>query len=377
MGTPTSQLQARIRAGQLDADAEQAKAAEALTRLQSALKSWGRGRKPLFGRAKPVPKGFYLWGGVGRGKSMLMDMFFKTVPTRPKRRLHFHQFMLEAHARITEWRNLSESQRKRRPEYVRGAADDPIPPVARALAREGRLLCFDEFQVTDIADAMILGRLFDKMFAEGVVVVATSNREPGELYKDGINRQLFLPFIDLFRERLEIMHLDGGVDHRLRQLEAAPVYYQPLGANADYMMDQAWERLTQGAYPQSCSIPVNGRELPVPREAAGVARFTFHELCAQPLGAADYLALAAVFHTILIDRTPLMGPEKRNEATRFVKLIDALYDTRTKLVMSADGEPEALYPAGDGSFEFERTASRLMEIRTHEYLAAERREAAE
>lgn len=377
MGTPTSQLQARIRAGQLDADAEQAKAAEALTRLQSSLKSWGGGRKPLFGKARPAPNGLYLWGGVGRGKSMLMDMFFDTAPTRPKRRLHFHQFMLEAHARITEWRNLSESQRKRRPEYVRGVADDPIPPVARGLAREGRLLCFDEFQVTDIADAMILGRLFDKMFAEGVVVVATSNREPGALYKDGINRQLFLPFIDLFRERLEIMHLDGGVDHRLRQLEAAPVYYQPLGANADHMMDQAWERLTQGAYPQSCSIPVNGRELPVTREAAGVARFTFHELCAQPLGAADYLALAAVFHTILIDRTPRMGPEKRNEATRFVKLIDALYDTRTKLVMSADGEPEQLYPAGDGSFEFERTASRLMEMRTHEYLAAERREAAE
>ena len=375
MGTPTSQLQARIRAGQLQADAEQAKAAEALTRLQAALKGWGEGRKPFFGKARPAPKGLYLWGGVGRGKSMLMDMFFDTAPVRAKRRLHFHQFMLDAHARITEWRRLSEAQRKRRPEYVRGAADDPIPPVARALAREGRLLCFDEFQVTDIADAMILGRLFDKMFAEGVVVVATSNREPDTLYKDGINRQLFLPFIELFKQKLDVLHLDGGVDHRLRQLEAAPVYYQPLGANADLMMDKAWERLTQGAHPMACTIPVNGRELPVPREAAGVARFTFNELCARPLGAADYLALAGVFHTLLIDRTPILSPDKRNEAIRFVTLIDALYDTRTKLVMSADGEPDDLYPAGDGSFEFQRTASRLMEMRSHDYLAAERREA--
>lgn len=308
---------------------------------------------------------------------MLMDLFVETAPVASKRRAHFHEFMQEVHARIGRWRSLTPGQRRRQPEHVRGAGEDPIPPVARGLAGEARLLAFDEFHVTDIADAMILGRLFERLFAEGVTVVATSNRHPDDLYRDGINRQLFLPFIDLLKTRLDVMELDGGVDHRLRQLEAAPVYYAPLGAEADHAMDQAWDRLTSGAAPQRCTLDVQGRQLVVEREIAGVARFSFAELCARPLGPADYLALAERFHTVLLDRVPKLSPDKRNEAKRFVTLIDALYEARTKLVMSADAEPDDLYPAGDGAFEFERTASRLMEMRTHDYLAAERREAAE
>lgn len=373
MATPISMWRERVDSGALSEDADQERAAQALTELYTRLKSWKPGHKPLFGKPKPSPTGLYLWGGVGRGKSMLMDLFIETAPVDAKRRAHFHEYMQDVHARITAWRAMAPSERKRRPEYMRSAGDDPIPPVARQLAREARLLAFDEFQVTDIADAMILGRLFDQLFLEGVVVVATSNRHPDDLYKDGINRQLFLPFIDLFKDRLDLFELNGGVDHRLRQLEAAPVYCTPLGADADYAMDEAWVRLTQGAAPQTCVVDVKGRELRVEREAAGVARFTFEELCARPLGPADYLALASRFHTLLVDRVPRLQMDKRNEAKRFVTLIDALYEARTKLVMSADAEPDSLYPAGDGAFEFERTASRLVEMRTHDYLAAERR----
>ena len=372
MTTPISVWRQRVAEGVLTEDADQARAAEALTELAARLKHWKSGHKPLFGKPKPAPKGLYLWGGVGRGKSMLMDLFMDHAPVRPRRRAHFHEYMLDVHARIGAWRKLSASQRKRQPEYVKGAGDDPIPPVARALAREARLLAFDEFQVTDIADAMILGRLFEHLFEEGVVVVATSNRHPDDLYKDGINRQLFLPFIDLFKQRLDLFELDGGTDHRLRQLEAAPVYYCPLDMDAELAMDNAWERLTSGAVPQHADIDVKGRNLRVEREAAGVARFGFEELCARALGSADYLAVAARFHTVLLEGVPKLTPAKRDQAKRFVTLIDALYEAKTKLVMSADAEPVDLYPEGDGAFEFERTVSRLMEMRTHEYLAAER-----
>lgn len=372
MTTPIDLWRRRVEAGTLTPDPDQEGAAQALSELAQRLKPWKPGAKTLFGKTKPAPKGLYLWGGVGRGKSMLMDLFVETAPVEARRRAHFHEFMQDAHARINRWRGLSKSERRRQPEYVKGAGDDPIPPVARALASEARLLAFDEFHVTDIADAMILGRLFEGLFEEGVVVVATSNRHPDDLYRDGINRQLFLPFIDLLKQKLAIHELDGGVDHRLRQLEAAPVYYSPLGADADHAMDLAWERLTSGAAPQRCVLEVQGRELVVEREVAGVARFGFRELCARALGAADYLAIAGRFHTVLLDRVPKLSPDKRNEAKRFVTLIDALYEAKTKLVMSADAEPDDLYPSGDGAFEFERTASRLMEMRTHDYLAADR-----
>lgn len=374
MTTPLSVLRQRVEAGVLSPDPEQERAAEALTDLAARLSDWRPDRKSLFGKRDPAPRGLYLWGGVGRGKSMLMDLFVENAPVSPKRRAHFHEFMQDVHARITAWRKLSAEERRKRPEHVRGAGDDPIPPVAKAIAAKARLLAFDEFQVTDIADASILGRLFEQFFERGVVVVATSNRHPDDLYKNGLNRQRFLPVIEMLKDRLDVMELDGGTDFRLRQLEAAPVYYTPLSADAELAMNKAWERLTSGAVPQHCVLDVKGRSLTVEREAAGVARFTFSELCARPLGPADYLTLADCFHTVLLEYVPQLSPDKRNEAKRFVTLIDALYEARTKLVMSADAEPGDLYPDGDGAFEFERTASRLMEMRTHDYLAAQRRE---
>lgn len=374
MTTPLSVLRQRVDAGQLSPDPEQERAAEALTDLAGRLSNWRPDRKSLFGKREPAPRGLYLWGGVGRGKSMLMDLFVENAPVAPKRRAHFHEFMQDVHARITAWRKLSAEERRKRPEHVRGAGDDPIPPVAKAIAATARLLAFDEFQVTDIADASILGRLFEQFFQRGVVVVATSNRHPDDLYKNGLNRQRFLPVIEMLKDRLDIMELDGGTDFRLRQLEAAPVYYTPLSADAELAMNKAWDRLTSGAVPQHCVLDVKGRSLTVEREAAGVARFTFLELCARPLGPADYLTLADRFHTVLLEYVPKLSPDKRNEAKRFVTLIDALYEARTKLVMSADAEPVDLYPDGDGAFEFERTASRLVEMRTHDFLAAQRRE---
>ncbi|RKQ96600.1 cell division protein ZapE [Maricaulis maris] len=374
MTTPLSVLRQRVDAGLLSPDPEQERAAEVLTDLAARLSAWRPDRRSFFGRREPAPRGLYLWGGVGRGKSMLMDLFVEHAPVAPKRRAHFHEFMQDVHARINAWRKLSAEERRKRPEYVRGAGDDPIPPVANAIAAKARLLAFDEFQVTDIADASILGRLFEQFFERGVVVVATSNRHPDDLYKNGLNRQRFLPVIAMLKDRLDIMELDSGTDFRLRQLEAAPVYYTPLSADAELAMNKAWERLTSGAVPQHCVLDVKGRSLVVEREAAGVARFTFSELCAQPLGPADYLTLADRFHTVLLEYVPRLSPAKRNEAKRFVTLIDALYEARTKLVMSADAEPVDLYPDGDGAFEFERTASRLMEMRTHDYLAAQRRE---
>ncbi|WP_421789983.1 cell division protein ZapE [Hyphobacterium sp.] len=358
--TPIEALNRRIEAGQLNRDPAQVSAAEALTDLHEKLAGWRIKDGWVRHKTKP-PKGLYLWGGVGRGKSMLMDLFFENAPVKARRRVHFHEFMQETHARIGEWRKRTHNKK--------GQAD-PIPPTAKAIASQARLLCFDEFQVTDIADAMLLGRLFEHLFKIGVVVFATSNRVPDDLYKNGINRQLFEPFIDMLKDQLEVMEIGAGEDHRLRQLTAAPVYYTPLGETAGVALDAAWQRLTQGATPQSCWVTVQGRQVQVPREASGVARFTFEELCARPLGPADYLALASRFHTLLIEGVPQLSVDKRNEAKRFVTLIDALYEAKTKLVMSAAAEPDQLYPAGDGAFEFERTASRLMEMRTEDYLAA-------
>lgn len=376
MTTPIDIWRSKVARGDWHADAGQEAAAKALTDLHHRLARW-RVRDGWFRRKTPVPKGLYLWGGVGRGKSMLMDAFFAHAPKTPKRRVHFHEFMQEVHAAINDWRKLSASERRAQDNHVRAAGDDPIAPVAKGIAQGARLLCFDEFQVSDIADAMILGRLFEQLFSRGVVVVATSNRAPDDLYSGGINRQLFEPFIAMLKDNLEIFEIPEGIDHRLAQLTAAPVYYTPLGEEADAAMDAAWARLTGGAEPSACTITIQGRGLHVPREAGGVVRFTFEELCARPLGAADYLGLAARFHTLLLDRVPKLSPDKRNEAKRFVTLIDALYEAKTKLVMSADAAPDDLYPAGDGAFEFGRTASRLMEMRGSAYLAAAHDEAAE
>ena len=363
----------KVQAGVLHFDPAQAQAIELLAILANRLQDWQPGKaRFLFGRPEPAPQGLYLYGGVGRGKSMLMDLFFDLAPVEKKRRVHFHAFMAEVHAGVTAWRAMSARERKAQPNFVKGAGDDPIAPVAKAIAREAWLLCFDEFQVTDIADAMILGRLFEQLWARQVVVVATSNRHPRDLYKNGINRQLFLPTIALLEEHLELHALEGERDHRMARLEGHGVYHTPLDGAAFQAMDQAWAALTRGAQPRPTSLAVSGRELVISRAAAGCARMSFEDLCVANLGASDYLALAKRFDTLLLDGVPIMGPEKRNEAARFRILIDALYENKTKLIVSAQAEPDRLYGTGDQAFEFERTASRLYEMRSRDYLVAER-----
>jgi cell division protein ZapE len=285
--------------------------------------------------------------------------------------------MLETHAFIFEWRKLSAAEKRKHPAHVHNAGDDPIAPAAKHIADKASLLCFDEFHVNQIADAMILGRLFEQLFDRGVTVVATSNRKPSDLYTNGINRQLFLPFIKRLEEELDVIELKSARDYRLHRLAAAPVYYAPLGSGAEKAMDAAFARLTGGAAPHAETLEVQGRHIVVQKQAMGVARFTFDELCKKPLGAADYLTLARHYPTILLDRVPKMGTDERTWAARFVTLVDALYESRTKLVMSADAQPDDLYAAGDGAFEFQRTASRLHEMRSADYLAAEREQAPE
>lgn len=369
MGYVIERYEARISDGQLMPDPVQAEAAAALDDLAHRLANRKTGG--WFSKAETVT-GLYMWGGVGRGKSMLMDLFFEHAPVEARRRVHFHEFMAEVHDRLDAWRKLSEDERKRSEWRVKGAGDDPIAPVAKQIASEANLLCFDEFQVTQIADAMVLARLFEALFERHVTVVATSNRHPNDLYKDGINRPLFLPFIEHLKANCDVMELASERDYRLDRLIEAPVWYAPLGGESERALDQAWDRLTLGAEPQHCVLTVKGRKLEVHREAAGVARFTFEELCARPLGSRDYLAIAANFNTVILSGIPTLGPENRNEAARFVSLIDAFYEAKVKLVASAAAQPEELYPEGDGSFEFERTVSRLHEMRSTDYLAEER-----
>jgi cell division protein ZapE len=358
-----------VREGAIERDPAQETVLHELDRLADELAEFQLGQKSstlgwLFGarRAATPPRGLYIWGPVGRGKTMLMDLFFHAVPVKRKRRVHFHAFMADVHARIHDWR-----QRKKA-----GVAkgDDPMTPVAEALADEAWLLCFDEFSVTDITDAMILGRLFQAMFARGVVVVATSNVEPAKLYEGGLNRSLFTPFILKIEERMKVMALDARTDFRLEKLSGVAAYNTPVDEQARLAMDAAFRKLTGHVKGVLTRISVGGRDIPATNTSNGVARFSFEELCEKPHGATDFLAIAREFHTILIDGIPMMDFWKRNEARRFIWLIDALYDLHVKVIVSAAAEPTGLYIAGEGreAFEFERTASRLIEMRSREYL---------
>ena len=310
---------------------------------------------------EPV-KGLYIHGGVGRGKTMLMDFFFELLPVRRKRRVHFNDFMADVQDRIQKHRQARKEGTVKE--------DDPIPPVARALADETWVLCFDEFSVTDIADAMILSRLFSALFANGVVLVATSNVAPEDLYRDGLNRQLFLPFIALLERNARVMTLDAQKDYRQDKLNRQPVYVTPDDAAADHALDEAWKAMTHGQATAEVSLTLKGRQLVVPRAAGDAARFSFADLCEKPLGARDYLAIAARFSTVFIDHVPVLGEGKRNEAKRFILLVDTLYDHHMRLVVSAAAPPEGLYTAKRGHevFEFERTASRLVEMQSRDWL---------
>jgi cell division protein ZapE len=353
--TLTEIYESKVTEGSLRADPAQ----HAVLPVLEGLRVWAEGqgeRKTgllagLFRKEAPAPKGLYLWGGVGRGKSMVMDLFIATTDTPAKRRVHFHAFMQDIHKGIFE-------ARKR-------GVDDPLEPVAEAIIREVRLLAFDEMQITDITDAMIVGRLFEKLFAAGVVVVTTSNRVPEDLYKDGLNRAIFVPFIDLLRDRMQVVALESPNDYRQHRLEGAQVYFHPAGKARD-KIDAIWADLSGGgAVP--LRLPVNGREVELPRFANGVGRATFWELCAKPLGPADYLAIAQAVRVLVLEDIPQLSASNYNEAKRFVTLIDALYEARVRLVASAADEPERLYIEGSGSFEFERTASRLREMQAHDW----------
>ncbi|NUQ19255.1 MAG: cell division protein ZapE [Sphingomonas sp.] len=350
-----------IAAKELRPDPAQERAVAALDRLASTFGNAGGILARLFGSPSKGPAGVYLWGGVGRGKSMLMDLAFAHIDVHPKRRVHFHEFMLETHARLRRVRERSE--------------DDPIEPVAQEIAEEARLLCFDEMQVTNPADAMILSRLFGKLIDEGVRVVTTSNRPPSDLYKDGLNRDLFLPFIDMIRGRMLIVPVNGPVDYRLERLTGVEVWHVPNGPKATAALSHAFFQLTDYPVEDRAKVPAEdidvggGRTLHVPKSLKGVAVFSFKRLCAEPRGASDYLAIARRFHTVIIVGIPVITPDMRNEAARFVTLIDALYEHKVKLLAAADAEPDGLYPSGDGSFEFQRTISRLEEMRSAEYLA--------
>ena len=359
---PLTLYRTRRAEGRIKPDPAQSLAAEKLQSLHNALLHYQPGgrsswleRLGLARRQDEAPQGLYIFGAVGRGKSMLMDLFFESAPVARKRRVHFHAFMLEVHDALHRLRS------------DKNAEGDALLKVAEQIAADAWLLCFDEFQVTNIADAMLLGRLFESLFERGVVVVATSNWAPDQLYEGGLQRDRFLPFIALMKQRLDILELDGGTDYRQARLADIEVYHWPLGPEAEAAIEAAFAALTDGATPKPDALTVQGRRIDVPCAARGTAWFSFVDLCAKPLGAADFLAIATHFHTLVLSGVPRLTPDLHNETRRFVTLIDALYEHRVALVMSAADAPERLCIEGNAAFEFRRTASRLAEMRSRDY----------
>lgn len=349
MTTVSEAYSQRIENGRLIADPVQEAILPYLDRVRAELEK--PVKKGLFRKAPDPVRGLYLWGGVGCGKSMLMDLLFETVTVR-KRRQHFHAFMQWVHSEMTVARQ-------------RGV-DDAIAPVAEHLAREVRFLAFDEMQITDIADAMIVGRLFQRIFDAGVTVVTTSNRPPRDLYLEGLNRHLFMPFIEMIENRLDVIELKSDTDHRQGRLKGARTYFTPIDATARAEMNRIWEELTHGlAHPEI--LRVHGRDMEIPAFHNGAARARFYDLCGRPLGPADYLALADAAKVLLIDDIPQLGSTNFNEAKRFVTLIDALYEGKVRVICSAAARPDMLYVEGEGSFEFGRTASRLEEMQSEDW----------
>ena len=358
-GTVLKKYDERLALAEIEPDDAQRALTVRLDHLQTSLGGLSRRDgilSALFpSRKSPPLRGLYIHGAVGRGKTMLMDLFFEATGFEPKRRAHFHEFMADVHDRIAAARA--------------DVPGDPIPHVAAELSKEAKLLCFDELHVTDIADAMILGRLFQGLFAEGTIVVATSNTPPSGLYKDGLNRQLFVPFIDLLERHMDVVALDAKKDFRLDKLTGATLYFTPADSAARAGLDSHWVRLTGGHPGKPHVLEFKGRKLVVPLASMGVARFAFAELCEQPLGTLDYLHIAHAFHTVIIDDIPKLGPDRRDLSRRFINLIDTLYDNRICLIVSAEAGPSNLYRPGLGAELFERTASRLVEMRSEAYLA--------
>jgi cell division protein ZapE len=360
---------ALVAAGEIESDEAQRRVLARLIQLEAELASFQPLAKStalgwlMAWRPTEAPRGIYLWGDVGRGKTMLMDLFFEGAPTAHKRRAHFHEFMADVHERVRRFRELLKLGEL--------TDEDPVRLAANEIAGETTLLCFDELHVTDIADAMILGRLFERLFARDVVLVATSNVPPGDLYRDGLNRALFAPFIRMLEQRLDVVRLDARTDFRLEKLNGFDIWHVPVDPRADEAIAHIWLRIAGARGGAPVELPMKGRSILVPLAGGGGARFRFNDLCRVPLGAADYLQIARSFHTVVIENIPVIAAEERNEAKRFILLVDALYDNGVKLIASAEAEPDQLFLGSNGTeaFEFRRTASRLYEMRSMDYLA--------